>query len=48
MNPLYINYFLICVYGINSIAWLLATNYPQSLYWFGALVITVAVTWGIR
>ena len=46
MNPLYLNYGLICFYVITAIAWaVFERDYAQSLYWVSAASITVAVTW---
>ena len=46
-DPVQFNYFIICIYLLNCINWLSARNYPQALYWFAAMLITIAVTWGL-
>lgn len=46
-NALYFNYFLMCMYVLNTLNWLIERNYPQALYWFAAFLITLAVTWGL-
>ena len=46
LDPKLINYVLIALYAANASRWALHRSWPDSLYWAGALIITVAVTWG--
>jgi hypothetical protein len=46
LDPKLINYVLICLYTANAARWALHGSWADSTYWLGALIITVAVTWG--
>ena len=45
-DPKALNYLLLLIYGCNAVRWAAAGSWPDSLYWAGALAITVAITWG--
>ena len=44
MNPVWINYGLMAQFAILTVAWLLAGQKMQSIYWAGALACTAGVT----
>ena len=46
LDPKLLNYILLALYAANASHWALHGSWPDSLYWTGALIITVAVTWG--
>lgn len=46
-NPRLWNYLLICLYVVAAGRWAYARNWPQALYWFGAIIINGAATWGM-
>lgn len=43
-DPRLLNYILLGIYIVNSFRWLFNGSYADALYWFGAFVITTAVT----
>jgi hypothetical protein len=47
-DPRIFNFILIGLYALNIGRWLIHGNPLAALYWFGAFVITIAVTWGAQ
>jgi hypothetical protein len=46
-DPRLINFILLALYAANAARWAFYGSWPDSLYWTGAFIITVAVTpWG--
>lgn len=45
-DPKLFNYFIICVYLINSARWAIAMSWADVAYWICAAGITATVTWG--
>ncbi len=45
-DPRLINFVLLTLYAANAARWAVHGSWPDSLYWTGAFMITVAVTWG--
>lgn len=43
-NPRLINYLIIVVFSVAFAVWTYHGKYWDSLYWFGSIVITIAVT----
>ena len=43
-DPRLLNFVLIGLYAANAARWAIHGSWPDSLYWAGALIITVAVT----
>jgi hypothetical protein len=46
LDPRLFNYVLVALYATNGLRWALHGSWPDAVYWLGALIITVAVTWG--
>ena len=46
LDPKLINYVLIALYAANASRWAAHGSWPDSAYWTGALIITLAVTFG--
>lgn len=46
-EPIHFNYFIMCLYLLNTLNWAFAKNWQQALYWFAAFLITLAVTWSL-
>lgn len=47
-DPRFINFILIALYTGNVVRWGFAGSIADSAYWFGALIITLAVTFGYQ
>ena len=43
-DPRIFNYIVLSLYGASTARWLCAGKYWDALYWFGAFIITSAVT----
>lgn len=43
-DPKFFNCIILFLYFINSARWVIEKNFGQAVYWFGAFVITFAVT----
>jgi hypothetical protein len=46
LDPKLINYLLTAAYAANAIRWAVHGSWPDAAYWLGALIITLAVTFG--
>ncbi|ODA67645.1 hypothetical protein A7A08_01680 [Methyloligella halotolerans] len=44
-DPKAINCLLLCLYALNCARWAFAKEWGDALYWAGAFVITIGVTW---
>lgn len=47
-DPRLFNFVIMTLYACAASRWLIAGKYTNSLYWFGALIITLAVTFGYQ
>lgn len=45
-DPRLINFVLLALYSGNVVRWTVAGSWADATYWLGALIITVAVTFG--
>lgn len=48
MNSTMLMKSLVVVYIVITIACLVEKNYPKTLYWFAACLITISVLWGMK
>ena len=46
LDPKLFNYLLLALYALNALRWAIYGSWGDATYWFGALVITIAVTFG--
>ncbi len=46
LDPRVINFVLLILYAANAVRWAVHGSWPDAAYWFGALIITLAVTFG--
>jgi hypothetical protein len=46
LDPKLINYLLIALYAANAARWAAYGSWPDAAYWLGALIITLALTFG--
>ncbi len=42
-DPRTFNWFVVAIYTLAMIRWLVARNWPQVLYWLGAIIINAGV-----
>ncbi len=47
-DPRILNFVILGLYALNMVRWAFAGIYVNALYWFGAFVITSAVTLGMK
>lgn len=47
-DPLFFNYLIMTLYGLNALRWALEGRWGDVAYWTGALWITASVTWGFH
>jgi hypothetical protein len=47
LDPKLFNYVLVILYAANASRWALHGSWVDAAYWLGALIITIAVTWGV-
>jgi hypothetical protein len=45
-DPRIFNFVLVAIYAANAARWAIHGSWPDTLYWVGALIITIALTWG--
>ena len=48
LEPRIFNFVIMSLYALNVIRWGINGSWADSFYWFGALWITCAVTFGYR
>jgi hypothetical protein len=46
LDPKLINYLLTALYAANAARWAAYGSWPDAAYWLGALIITLALTFG--
>ncbi len=44
LDPVIFNYIILALYTLATIRWIVAGNVFQSIYWFGATVMMVGIT----
>lgn len=47
-DPKLMNYILLMLYFMNSIRWAVFGSWADAIYWFGALLIVGAVSFGMK
>ena len=45
-DPKLFNYVLVGLYTLNACRWAIHGSWGDATYWTGALIITIAITWG--
>lgn len=46
LDPRLFNYLILVLFAFATVRWAFAGNYWESLYWLGAFILNIAVTWG--
>ena len=46
LDPKIFNYLILALFAFATLRWALASAWWEALYWFGAFLLNVAVTWG--
>jgi hypothetical protein len=47
LNPRLFNYTILALFALAAVRWTIAGNWPQALYHLGAVILNVAVTFGM-
>lgn len=47
-NPAIFNYIILALYAAGAVRWAIDRNPGQTLYWFGALILQIAVTFYMK
>ena len=42
------SYILLGLYAVNTVLKFSIGNHWQAIYWFGAIIVTAAVVWGMK
>lgn len=48
LDPRLFNYFICALFVCAMLRWAVAGHWGQTLYWFASVLITIAVTWGMK
>ncbi len=46
LDPRIFNYMILILFALATVRWTIAGQYWEALYWFGALILNIAVTYG--